>query len=118
MYRSFSETWHGFSKNLRAMFEGQWLLFWLFLLGLWTFFLAPFVKWLWVSGAAQEFVLWRIAVIVGIRFIVTLRLRTSWLSALLHPIGVALVMAIGLRSWWLSRGRGVEWKGRTYKVNS
>ncbi len=118
MYRSFLETWNGFSKNLRAMFEGQWLVFWLFLLGLWAFFLAPFVKWSWVSGVSRESVLWQIAIILGIRFIVTLRLRTSWIGALMHPVGVALVMAIGVRSWWLSRGRGVEWKGRIYKFNS
>jgi chlorobactene glucosyltransferase len=115
MYRSFGEVWAGFVKNLRAMFGQQRVVFWLFILGLWACFLAPTIKWLWVSHELREVVLVHAAIVMGILCIVTLRCRTSWTGALLHPIGVALVMAIALWSWWLSRSRGVEWKGRVYR---
>ena len=114
MYRSFGEVWTGFVKNLRAMFGQQRVVFWLFILGLWACFLAPTVKWLWVSAEFRKVALVHAAIVMGIRCIVTLRCRTSWTGTLLHPIGVALVMAIALWSWWLSRSRGVEWKGRLY----
>jgi chlorobactene glucosyltransferase len=117
MYRSFQETWAGFSKNLRAMFGQQRFVFWLFLLGLWACFLVPTIKWIWVPDHARNIVLLHAAIVIGIRSLVTLRCRTSWASVLLHPIGVSLVMAISVRSWWLSRSRGVEWKGRVYRPN-
>src|SRR5258708_37971649 len=111
MYRSFRETWEGFSKNLRSAFGQQGLIFWLFLLALWACFLAPTLKWIWLPHAWQ-----RAALVIGVRSLVTIRLRTSWTSVLLHPIAILLVMTISLRSWWLSRGRGVEWKGRLDRV--
>ena len=57
----------------------------------------------------------QIGIIFLIRFLLAARFRTSWLGALLHPFGVLLMMLIGLNSWRLSIGRGVVWKGRTYK---
>ncbi|HVY68798.1 MAG TPA: glycosyltransferase family A protein [Verrucomicrobiae bacterium] len=115
MYRSFGETWAGFAKNLRALFGSKALLFWAFILGLWFCFLGPVVKCLWAPANLRNQMLFHASMVLAIRWLVTLRCRTSWLGALLHPLGVGLVMAIAFRSWWLSRGPGVEWKGRTYR---
>lgn len=113
MYRSFGETWDGFSKNLRAVFGRKRVLFWLFLLGLLACFLLPSIRWLWREHAWKQAVL-----VLVLRALVTVRCRTSWASVVLHPVSIVLVMAIALRSWWLSRGSGVEWKGRTYQVRT
>jgi chlorobactene glucosyltransferase len=115
MYRSFRETWAGFTKNLRAMFGRQWLAYLLFLLGLWCL-LAPTIKWLWIPSPLPDTIVASAVAMMAIRFAVTLRFRTSWLGALLHPIGVALTILIALHSCWLSYGRGVIWKGRRYQI--
>lgn len=113
MYRSFGETWDGFSKNLRAVFGRKRVLFWLFLLGLLTCLLLPSIRWLWREHAWKQAVL-----VLVLRALITVRCRTSWISVVLHPVSIVLVVAIALRSWWLSRGNGVEWKGRTYQVRT
>jgi hypothetical protein len=78
-------------------------------------FLGPFVALLRMSGAAQWLVPAQIAIIFLIRILLAVRFRTSWTGALLHPLGILLVLLIGLNSWRRSTGSGVVWKGRTYK---
>jgi chlorobactene glucosyltransferase len=111
MYRSFAEVWAGFAKNLRGVFGREGWLFWVFLLGLWVFLLAPTVHWLWRPAAWPQAV-----AVLGLRAVVTWRFRTGWVGVLLHPLAIALVIAIALRSWWLTRGPGVQWKGRLYRA--
>ena len=115
MYRSFGETWEGFTKNLRAAFEESLLGF--LAIGAWQFcgFLLPFVL---AVAAPRPLVFAQIAVIYLIRILLTVRFRTSWLSCLLHPISQALGLAIGVNSWRRSARGGVSWKGRTYQVSS
>lgn len=116
MYRSFGETWSGFTKNTRAAFEDSLAGF--LLLGLSQFctgFL-PFV-FVFFSGASRPVVVAQIAVIYVLRVVLTLRFRTSWLSTLLHPVGQVLCLGIGLNSWRLLSSTGVQWKGRTYQAS-
>jgi chlorobactene glucosyltransferase len=115
MYRSFGETWEGFTKNIRAVFDDQRLGFWVFGVVEAACFLGPFVALLRMSGAAQWLVPAQIAIIFLIRILLAVRFRTSWIGALLHPLGILLVLLIGLNSWRRSTGSGVVWKGRTYK---
>jgi chlorobactene glucosyltransferase len=115
MYRSFGETWEGFTKNLRAAFDDQRVAFWLFGCAQSVCFFWPFVFIFLVPAPLCPVVGLQIALIYSIRFLLTARFRTSWLGAALHPLGVLLLMLIGLNSWRLSRGRGVVWKGRTYR---
>jgi chlorobactene glucosyltransferase len=115
MYRSFGETWNGFTKNIRAAFENQRVMFWLFG-GLQTaFLLGPFIAIFIVPEPLRWVVELQIALILFIRLILAVRFRTSWLGVMLHPVGMVLMTLIGLNSWRLSRGRGVVWKGRTYR---
>jgi chlorobactene glucosyltransferase len=115
MYHSFGETWEGFTKNIRAAFDDQRIMFWVFGCAQAAVFLGPFVAIFIAPVACRPIIGAQIAVIVFIRFLLAARFRTSWLGALLHPLGVLLMMLIGLNSWRLSTGRGVVWKGRTYK---
>ena len=115
MYRSFGETWAGFTKNLRAIFEEREVAFWLFLLSMWGCFLVPCFRWLWASEAIRPYAIAELALVVAIRVAVTWRFSLTWLGALLHPFGIGLVIACALQSWRLSHTRGVEWKGRTYR---
>jgi len=115
MYRSFGETWAGFTKNLRPAFESSLVGF--LALGLWQFcgYLLPFVL---AFCAPHPLVFAQIGVIYLIRILLTVRFRTSWLSCALHPVGEALALGIGLNSWLRSAREGVSWKGRTYQVSS
>ena len=113
MYRSFAESWAGFSKNLRAAFDRERTLFWLFLTALLFVWLLPSVAWL--DARFGEIALWNAALVWSMRIIVTWRLRLAWSSAILHPVAILVFMGIAINSWRLSHGRGVEWKGRTYR---
>ena len=115
MYHSLGETWAGFTKNLRAIFEEREVAFWLFLLGMWGCFLVPCFRWLWANDVVRPYALAELGLVVAIRSLVTWRFKLTWLGALLHPFGVGLVIACALQSWRLSHTRGVEWKGRTYR---
>jgi chlorobactene glucosyltransferase len=113
MYRSFREVRDGFTKNVRAAFEGN-LAGW-YLVGVlqFTAFLLPFI--LLFFPSQFRFALIEVALIYAIRFILVLRMRTSWVGSLLHPIGQFLAMSIAIRSWISTAGPGVRWKGRTYR---
>ena len=114
MYRSFPEVWEGFTKNMRAAFEDSLGAF----LGLGFIhaaaFFFPFVFFAmgWPGGGL---VTSQIAIILGIRILMTVRFRTSWWSAACHPLSEALLMAIGLNSWRRMATKGVTWKGRIYQ---
>jgi len=114
MYRSFPEVWEGFTKNMRAAFENSLAGF----LGIGAMqvcgFLLPFV-FVFVPGPARPLVIMQVGVIYLIRIVLTLRFRTSWTGCLLHPLGEALALAIGLNSWRRLATKGVTWKGRTYQ---
>lgn len=115
MYRSFAETWEGFTKNLRAAFEESLASF--LAIGAWQVcgFLLPFG---FAVFAPRPLVFAQIGVIYVIRVVLTRRFRTSWLSCVLHPVAQILGLAIGLNSWRRSAGGGVSWKGRTYQISA
>jgi len=117
MYQSFGESWHGFTKNLRAAFDREGFLFWLFIACLVFCWLLPCFNWIWVRGVPLETSFLAIGLIYLTRFLITLRFRLSWLNAFLHPVGILLIIGICLHSWYLSITGKVSWKGRTYKPN-
>jgi len=117
MYRALGEVWEGFTKNMRAAFEGNVIGFLLVGALQAGCFLAPFVALL-VPSSPKPLVAAEIALVLVIRALLTVRFGTSWLSVLLHPIGITLALAIGLNSWRRSLGSGVTWKGRRYAVTS
>jgi len=114
MYRAFPEVWEGFTKNMRAAFEDSLASFLFIGVTQVCSFLLPFV-FVFLSGPARPLVVAQIGMIYLIRMVLTVRFRTSWLGCLLHPIGEALSLAIGLNSWRRLATMGVTWKGRVYQ---
>jgi len=115
MYRSFPEVWEGFTKNMRAAFEDSLGGF----LGLGFLhvcaFMFPFL-FLALGWSAGVLAMAPIAIILCIRILLTVRFRTSWWSAICHPLSEALLIAIGLNSWRRMATKGVTWKGRIYQA--
>ncbi len=119
MYENFAGVWEGFTKNLRAAFDDRLGMFVGFGLMQLVCLVLPFAMicfpgWL---GPWRKFAALEVALIYLIRVILTLRLNTSWLSCLLHPFAQLFALTIGLNSWRLSHGKGVQWKGRTYTMS-
>jgi chlorobactene glucosyltransferase len=113
MYRSLGEIWLGFGKNFYPAFRAAWS-FWAFLLLHAAIFLVP-ILYVLVAPGWRSFV--ALALLVIVRVVLALRFRHSLWSLVLHPIADAILVAIGVASWWRCRsGRGVEWKGRRYQV--
>jgi chlorobactene glucosyltransferase len=118
MYDSGAELWRGFSKNL---YEGIGAtgpaLAAVVVLYLWAF-VAPYAAagLAWGLGAAA---LWGPA-LAGIganlvlRGLLAARFRHPVDSALLHPLGVLVVVAIAANSWRWHRREAIHWAGRTY----
>jgi chlorobactene glucosyltransferase len=114
MYQSFWEVWEGFTKNIRAAFEGS-LAGYLFVAVTQIFcFLLPCVAVLF-PVSHRALIVKEVALISLIRLILTVRFRTSWVSWVFHPFGHAIALAIGLNSWRKMNAGGVTWKGRTYQ---
>ncbi len=120
MYHSFAEIWGGFQKNFFPAFRRE-TSFWLFMathlaLFLLPFILAPFVLMMDYGGGAALIVI--ALCVLAMRAVLAVRFRHPWWSVLLHPVGEAILLALGLSSWWRCKsGRGVEWKGRRYRAD-
>jgi glycosyltransferase involved in cell wall biosynthesis len=119
MYRSLAEIWAGFLKNFFPAFRTA-RTFWAFIALHLFVFLLPFAlaplalrwSWAWAFAAAA-------ACVLAARVVLALRFGHPWWSAALHPVGEALLIALGLASWLGCRsGRGVEWKGRRYRAGA
>ena len=115
MYRSFQEIWAGFRKNFFPAFRTA-RAFWAFVALHLCVLLAPFAlaplasRWSWAWGFAAAALC-----VLAARAALALRFGHPWWSAALHPLGEAVLVALGLASWLGCRtGRGVEWKGRRY----
>ena len=122
MYRNAAEVWAGFSKNLFAFVNRSYA----FLavaalagLALWT--LPPLLAlaalpgalhgggaaWAWVALPLAEY-----AVAVGMRLALARRFGGRAGDAFLHPLGMAILVAIAVNSARLARRGGAVWKGR------
>jgi chlorobactene glucosyltransferase len=116
MYQSFRGIWTGFLKNFRPAFRSA-ASFWLFMLLHTAVFFAPFVVLAvgLMGGNVPVAIITAAASVLAMRFALALRFGHPLWSAVLHPLGEAVLIACGLRSWWMCRsGAGVEWKGRRY----
>ncbi len=113
MYRSGSDAWAGFSKNLLegvgsvpalaavvSLYAGCFLLPWVLL---------P-----WVPVPAM----------VGIGANLLQRSLLAWrfghppYVVLLHPLSILAFLAIAVRSWWWSRTHAIRWRGRVYAARA
>jgi hypothetical protein len=108
MYRSAGEVWRGFAKNAtEGMGSPGAILPWTaLLLG------GHVLPWL-LLPAGSAIAAGAAGLGLATRALLALRFRQSWLGALLHPVGVTLIVAIQWQALWRKlRGRRPEWKGR------
>lgn len=128
MYRTPKAVIDGFSKNLFegvgslaglgavfALYGGAFIAPWLLFLGLHvdaalrtgTVDIAAGSPWLAPAVVAMVAAL-------ALRLIHVVRHRSDIVSALLNPVGVAVLLGIAARSWWWSARGRIEWSGRQY----
>jgi hypothetical protein len=117
MYSGGRDTVQGLAKNAHEGMAGPTAIWvWTVLLGgghvlpavlaLIGAVVAPHSTWLPLAAAAT-------GVGIATRLVLALRFRQSLVGALLHPVGVAVLLAIQWSAWSLRRrGGGVAWKGR------
>jgi len=117
MYESFPQIWEGFSKNLRAGCDGSVMAFMMLQLIQLVFLFLPFL-WLiagLVTGAEWlPWVLVQVVLIYKLRLALLVRVKHSWTSVLLHPLGQFVELAIAMNSWIKFSNQQISWKGRTY----
>jgi cellulose synthase/poly-beta-1,6-N-acetylglucosamine synthase-like glycosyltransferase len=118
MYRGGREVWQGFVKNAtEGMAKPLALPVWTVLLGgghvlPFLLLLAAFASGSWAALAASALAA---ASVYGTRIALALRFRQSWPRALLHPLGIALLLALQWSALVAElRGRPAVWRGRAY----
>lgn len=120
MYRSFAEIWGGFQKNFFPAFRRE-AGFWSFLALHLMLFFAPFILLAPAAALARSIatpVAFIAASVLLMRAMLAIRFRHPVWSVLLHPLAEAVLIALGLSSWWRCKtGRGVAWKGRRYHTS-
>ena len=111
MYDSLGGIWAGFRKNLFPAFQGHTGFAAFMALHALVFF-APFVLW-----PLHPLLIAAAGCVLLSRVLLALRFGHPLWAALLHPFGQAILLLIGAASWLrVVTGRGVDWKGRTYRV--
>jgi len=117
MYQNASEVISGLAKNAHEGMAGKWAIwFWTAILVVSHVVPPALVVTGIVTGSRASW--WWLAIfatVVGLatRFALALRFRQSIFGALLHPLGVIVLLVIQWYSWFLRRaGRGVQWKDR------
>ncbi len=123
MYRNFHELIRGFSKFMFAAFDYKLLTIAVVILMISVLFLFPFIllplgilvfNW---SGIIINLIIIQIFIILVMRIILALRLKSRILDILLHPLSMAYIILICINSVFQARlGEGVYWKGRRYDV--
>lgn len=112
MYQGAGQVWRGFTKNAyeglgSPVVLGVFTVLEALTLAAWPLALAG-------SGVATA----AVALQLAQRAAMAARFRQSWLGAALHPVGMACLLAIQWRSWWLHRTGRRSWRGRTSGVGA
>ena len=115
MYRSAAEVWEGFSKNLFGLMGYKTIPFFLTLLALFCGCVLPYLLVWQPSVAALAGT--AIGTNILLRFILALKYKHPvWTSLVLHPIGMLLILAIGINSFLRVKRGHLTWKGRRIDV--
>jgi len=121
MYRTVGAIWEGFVKWIYSIAALSPVALVAILAAVFVFYLAPFY-WLWngfLSMAAPTdwrfIVVFQVAMLIFMRWLVEHHFRQSLLSTFLHPIGFSFWYVAGLYGLWREVvGLGVRWKERIY----
>ncbi|MFO0801275.1 MAG: glycosyltransferase [Gemmataceae bacterium] len=103
MYRDAAGVWFGLSKNAReGMATASQL-------PVWTVLLAGGHVLPWLVAPVEPLAWVAVGLSVGLRLATAVWFRASLVGAVLHPVGVILLLAL---QWTAALGRPVGWKGR------
>lgn len=117
MYRSWQETWTGFSKNAFGLMGFQTIPFFVFMSFLFAVYVLPYgllaIPSLWpLNGLAVAFNL-------SIRLILALKYRQNILfSVILHPLSILVTLLIGIHSYHRYRKGHINWKNRAVTMKA
>jgi hypothetical protein len=116
MYTDWASLWVGFSKNAReGMATRRALPVWTLLLG--GGHILPFLLLLATEGLAFWLAAMAVLLVWAAAGAVAARTRASWVSVLLHPLGVAVTLAIQWNAFLAGgRRRQAVWRGRSYDL--
>ena len=124
MYRSFGELITGFSKFMLAAFGNNVLTLAVVIFIVSALFLFPFIllplgtllfNW---SGSIINLIIIQIFIILIMRIIMAIRLKSRVIDCFLHPLSMIYIILICINSVLQARfGEGVRWKDRRYDVH-
>lgn len=125
MYRNFSELITGFSKFMFAAFDYNIFTLAVVILIISALFLSPFIlfpfgvlifDW---SDVIINLIIIQIFIILLMRIIMAIRLRSRVIDTFLHPLSMLYIILICINSVLQTKpGRGVQWKDRRYDVHN
>jgi chlorobactene glucosyltransferase len=133
MYRSLSEMWEGWTKNIYLGLRDRPSLMWLGVFGAFLAWMAAFILpvwpllgvlwylrgggWLALTVVIQALILWAVIIYARARVARGMKISPSYACTL--PLGAAVFAALMLTSTWrVLSGKGVDWKGRRYTLRS
>ena len=120
MYRNSRQVWQGLAKNATEGIAAPVRILPIsLLLVLGQVLPFAFIVWFAFAGAPSTAILVYVLVAVAAawlpRLLATVRFRQSWRGALLHPLGIVLLLAVQWYSLFRKLiGGGVNWKDRVY----
>jgi chlorobactene glucosyltransferase len=125
MYQSLGAMWEGFIKWIYSVAALSKIALVGLVVAGYVFFLAPFY-WLWnelfvvpTSTGWGPVVIFQVATILVMRWLVDKRFKEPVVSTFLHPIGFSFLILIGLYAGSRQAlGAGVRWKKRLYDRDS
>lgn len=118
MYNSGAEVWQGFKKNLFGIAGYSTAILFIISTLIITSCIIPYLILLanaFTSFTSSTFfTLCYIVVLVNtcMRLLLTLRFRHTALSIIVHPLGIALTVALAYASWYGFRSGTIRWKDR------
>ncbi|MGH7598348.1 MAG: glycosyltransferase, partial [bacterium] len=117
MYNSAQQVWEGYSKNLFGLMRFKAAPFFIILMLLLMIHVVPYFLVFFKQVAALA--LAGVAMNVVIRLILAIKFAQPLLAGvLLHPVGIAYTILIGLNSYRWHKMRKIKWKGRFVEVGA
>jgi len=117
MYHGAAEVWRGFAKNATEGMAAPARIgpFTLMLLGGQVLPFLLLLCWPWLSQAAIAFALLGVTMTCFARMVCTIRFGHSIAGAFMHPLGIAMLLAIQWLAFFRKLlGRSSKWRGRSY----
>jgi chlorobactene glucosyltransferase len=104
MYRRWPELRDGFTKNLFFIYGGRW------------YFVAPTAVFFLAINTLPLFYFWGFVLLLCQRLVLARMFRSPFGTVFYHPVGVALVLYLLIRSWVATARGKLKWKSRALSL--